>query len=153
MSSISKSGSRSNIKVIFPDTSNNSCAAFGQPRKIYFSSVSYDLTVSRGKLEQARHSFYFLYLVRFCTTGLHPASGTFHPYPAAALHNSVNQSYMLHLFWQIFQSLPPSSCNLLMFSLPLLSSIPRSRSMGTPLQYRQIHRKTLFLTDSFFLFL
>ena len=26
----------------------------------------------------------------------------------------------------------------------------RSRSMGTPLQYRQIHRKTLFLTDSFF---
>ena len=97
--------------------------------------------------------FYFLYLVRFCTTGLNPASGTFHPYPAAALYNSVNQSYMLHLFWQIFQSLPPSSCNLLMFSLPLLSSIPRSRSMGTPLQYRQIHRKTLFLTDSFFLFL
>ena len=93
---------------------------------------------------------YFLYLVQFRTTGLHSASGTFHPYPAAALYNSVNQSYMLHLFWQIFQSLPPSSCNLLMFSLPLLSSIPRSRLMGTPLQYMQIHRKTLFLTDSFF---
>ena len=93
---------------------------------------------------------YFLYLVQFCTTGLHPALGTFHPYPAAALHNSANQSHILHLFWQIFQSLPPSSCNLLMFSLPFLSSIPRSRSMGTPLQYRQIHRKTLFLTDSFF---
>ena len=93
--------------------------------------------------------FLLLYPIQFCTTGLHPASGTYHPSPANLLHCLADFDHILHIFLQISQSRRPSSCNLLMFSHLLRLTIPHSRSVDTLLPYRKTHRKTLPLTGSF----